>query len=266
MPPEYVSGGARNSLFVPLYQQPTTSWEVLYPCDCSNREFLTRSRCANTTEPLSLPDPMILFLLFGPPLAYLLSLAITGSRSISIIVYSIRGIATWIVSYLLYLILKSAVPLDFEPSRLYAYFAFHDFGFWLVTGGAGYFVSKLFGEHRYDTASFHEIGAFIIGFLLLQPVFDLIEFHRNLDPYLLFALPLLRCAAVFAIPSFAVLSIDKAIAIRGLFALCVPVLVFLSPLVPYFREQSQILLSLLLSAIVLTGSITPFLFARRDAL
>ena len=209
---------------------------------------------------------MILFLLFGTPLTYLLTLAITDRKSGSIVSFSLRGVAVWVVSYLLYLILRTAVPLDFESTKLYFYFAFHDYGYWMITGGAGYFVFKLFGARRHDSAGFHEMGAFVLGFLLFQPVVDLIEFHRSLDPYLLFVLPLFRCVMVIAIPSFALLSLDKSIVVRGLFTLCTVILVFLAPLVPYFREQSQIVVSLLLALLVSAGSITPFLFARRDVL
>ena len=209
---------------------------------------------------------MILFLLIGPPLAYLFSLAATDVGSGSIVIYLLRGVAVWIVAYLLYLFLRTTVPLEYELSRLYSYFAFHDFVYWLAAGSAGYFVAKLFSQRHNDQAGFTEIGAFVLGFLLIQPVVDLIEFHRNLDPYLLFILPMLRCALVFAIPAFAALSAEKTLIIRGLLMLCVPLLIFISPLVPFYREQSQILVSLLLSLLVIAGSIAPFIFVRRDAL
>ena len=208
--------------------------------------------------------PMILFLLIGPPLSYMLALQMRKIRSPTETVRTIlQGMGVWAVAFLLYLLLRPLVPLRFDRTGLYLYFALHDFVYWIAAATAGFLIVSLRDSNPRISLSVDVIGGFLLGIFLAQPVIDLIESHQNLQIYDLFLLPALRIVLILALPALLVIAADSSLFVRILLSAAIVSLTFLAPLVPFFAVRNLAIVSYALVGIFSVGAIALFLVARR---
>ncbi len=214
---------------------------------------------------------MSLYLLTAVPLSYILMVVTSGSdrageKFATIVKPLLRGVATWSVGYVLYLFLAPLAPLEFTGRRIYAHYAFRDFVYWTVVAMIGFLVLRLFRRRRDEDQEWGlaSCGSYMLGVLLLEPVVDMIEFHRTLNVYQLFLLPTLRVAMVYVFASLTGAAKERAPVVRLFSYLSVTAISFLPGFVPLLFRLSYPILSYLVCFVFLTGVVTIYLYALRS--
>ena len=207
---------------------------------------------------------MSMYLLAAAPIAYVFMLVTADSTAeaySSVVKPLLRGIVVWIVSYLVYLFVSPLVPLQYDAPQIYGYYAFHDFGYWTSVGIVGFLLVRFLRRDRPKEPALVSAGAFFLGVFLVQPVIDLITFHKVLNAYHLFLLPTLRILLVYAFASLISIYRDFSGLVQAVVYIAMFGFSLLLAFVPMLFTLSYPVYAYLLAVVLAAGVALLYLYA-----
>lgn len=134
----------------------------------------------------------------------------------------LRGFAVSVPAYLIYLLIKALVPLQYTAKGLYLYSLFHYSFYYIVLSIGGYIIISGLNRNVNRRNKTLEVLAFLCGFYLLLGFADIFAHMRVFNILNLFMIPLTRIAIVFFSASVIAFSFSS-----NIFAKLAPLIIIL---------------------------------------
>lgn len=207
---------------------------------------------------------MWIYLLLGPPLAYLLMVWWDDDPdSTGRLGAMLRGLLVWLTGIVGFLFLAPLVEIRYTPQRLYLYYLFRDFGYWTLLGILGYVVFYVLPADDGRRRTSGEVGAYALALFLPAPIVDLIDFRMVLNPYHLFLLPSLRIAVIFAFTGLVSAMDDTAPVFRTLSFAGTLSVALLAACVPMLYVTNRTVAACLVCGAIVAGLVSGFVLTKR---
>jgi len=162
-----------------------------------------------------------------------------------------KGLLWFVIVCLLFSLLYARVPGSYKNVNLFFYYLLNDHLLFLGAALVGYFLFYGFHYNYKKEDKFIQSLSFLASFYTALSFFYFMSHYAELDFYVVFIMPLLRCSTVFLVSLF----IDKIFNSYGkgriLYSLLILVVLSIVSLLSMLFALNYIVISLLLSVLFL---------------
>ncbi len=176
---------------------------------------------------------------------------------------ALQGVAFFVLSYVVYIVLRPMVVLRFDLAGIYLYYLFHDNAFFLVWCLVSYLLlygTKTVGQPIQLCA---RAFAYFAGFYTFLALSDMILNYNSLGRYVLFLLPVARISLIFISVAVIVLMARVRHWTRYLLIIVPPMGSAIASFAPFLVVQSRATGAILLSASIFAVSGCVFFLSAR---
>lgn len=172
-----------------------------------------------------------------------------------------RGVLVFVPSYIILLLIRGAVPLNYTYGSIFAHYFVYEALFYAVLASIAYILIRLFSKAN-EHGSVSEAFVFFSGFFTFASVIAVIRSFPYFDAYNLFLNPTIKLAIVAALAFVLARSFESVGIARWIYLLVGLAFVVATAIVPFLFFIHFAYIAVIIAVVLFLAALFPYVLLR----